>query len=69
MGMILSFIPPKGQGRRTGRAQNGAAAVIIFPGVRYERLKGSEPRIDETVRASASPDKPPPCAEAKDDRA
>ena len=56
MGMILSFIPPKGQGRRTGRAQNGAAAVIIFPGVRYERLKGSEPRIGETYRPADAAD-------------
>ena len=67
MGMILSFMPRRGQGRRPWRTHNDAAAVIIFPGVRYERLTSSEPRTGETAPAGAYPDKPPPRAEPSDD--
>ncbi len=37
MGMVLSFSPRSGATGRS-KASGEAAAVIIFPGVRYERV-------------------------------
>ncbi|MER8530554.1 hypothetical protein [Mesorhizobium sp. M0598] len=51
MGMVLSFVP---RTAATNRAQQAApAAVIIFPGVRYEQ----RPLTGET-RPAGGPDKP-----------
>ncbi|TKD46893.1 MAG: hypothetical protein E5W98_08670 [Mesorhizobium sp.] len=51
MGMVLSFVPRTAATNRAERNTGTTAAVIIFPGVRYE------PRTGET-RPGAGPDKP-----------
>lgn len=44
MGSIVSFMPrPAASARRQDRREE-AASIIIFPGVRYERVGGKEPR-------------------------
>ncbi|TIW17003.1 MAG: hypothetical protein E5V65_15895, partial [Mesorhizobium sp.] len=37
MGMVLSFVPRTAPVNRVNHATDTAAAVIIFPGVRYEQ--------------------------------
>lgn len=37
MGMVLSFVPRTASVNRVNHATDTAAAVIIFPGVRYEQ--------------------------------
>lgn len=37
MGAILSFVPRNAARKSTKTLADGAGAVIIFPGVRYER--------------------------------
>ncbi|RWA71027.1 hypothetical protein EN836_20410 [Mesorhizobium sp. M1C.F.Ca.ET.193.01.1.1] len=37
MGMVLSFVPRTAPVNRVNHAADTAAAVIIFPGVRYEQ--------------------------------
>ncbi|GLS31799.1 hypothetical protein SAMN04488498_102401 [Mesorhizobium albiziae] len=41
MGDILSFQPKRSSGTREKRGQSTDATIIIFPGVRYERLDGT----------------------------
>lgn len=46
MGRILNFTPRDAAGGQPARAPETAAAVIIFPGVRYEREKDGDARAD-----------------------
>ena len=45
MGMLLSFAPPKAAKPkpRSKPAAGATAAIIIFPGIRYERQKMAGP--------------------------
>ncbi|MER9231515.1 hypothetical protein NKI56_05320 [Mesorhizobium sp. M0622] len=54
MGMVLSFVPRTAATNRAQQATGTAAAVIIFPGVRYEQ----RPLTGET--RPTGPDKPGP---------
>jgi hypothetical protein len=51
MGLVLSFVPRAAPSNRTKQAAEVPAAVIIFPGIRYERAHAGEIR-------PAGPDKP-----------
>ena len=51
MGMVLSFVPRAAATNRAKQTTETPAAVIIFPGVRYERPAAGEAR-------PAGPDKP-----------
>lgn len=53
MGMVLSFVPRAAASSRPQPSAGTPAAVIIFPGVRYER-----PRIGEARPGGNGPDKP-----------
>ncbi len=52
MGMVLSFVPRTAPVNRVNHDTNTAAAVIIFPGVRYE----PRPQVGEA--RPGGPDKP-----------
>ncbi|TIU23978.1 MAG: hypothetical protein E5W38_31265 [Mesorhizobium sp.] len=52
MGMVLSFVPRTAPVNRVNHATDTAAAVIIFPGVRYEQ----QPQVG--AARPDSPDKP-----------
>jgi hypothetical protein len=49
MGNIVSFAPRRAAKNRRGESSKSGAAVIIFPGVRYERQP--EPAIRSTALA------------------
>ena len=51
MGMVLSFVPRAAPTNRAKQTTEIPAAVIIFPGIRYERSATGEAR-------PAGPDKP-----------
>jgi hypothetical protein len=51
MGMVLSFVPRTAPNNRIKQAAEVPAAVIIFPGIRYERAHASDLR-------PVDPDKP-----------
>lgn len=51
MGMVLSFVPRAAPTNRAKQTTEIPAAVIIFPGIRYERSSTAEAR-------PAGPDKP-----------
>jgi len=51
MGMVLSFVPRAAPTNRAKQTTEIPAAVIIFPGIRYERSSTGEAR-------PAGPDKP-----------
>ncbi|TPK75139.1 hypothetical protein FJ950_22070 [Mesorhizobium sp. B2-3-14] len=51
MGMVLSFVPRAAPANRAKQTTEIPAAVIIFPGIRYERSSIGEAR-------PAGPDKP-----------
>ncbi|QPC95300.1 hypothetical protein GA829_27510 [Mesorhizobium sp. INR15] len=51
MGMVLSFVPRTAATNRTSQNTGTPAAVIIFPGVRYERSRVTDAR-------PGGPDKP-----------
>lgn len=53
MGMVLSFVPRTAPVNRVNHAADTAAAVIIFPGVRYE------PQPQAGTGRQDSSDKPP----------
>ena len=44
MGTILSFGPRGAAIKQTRPPLSGAASIIIFPGVRYERPSAAEPK-------------------------
>ncbi|MDX8503047.1 hypothetical protein [Mesorhizobium captivum] len=52
MGMVLSFVPRTAPVNRVNHATDTAAAVIIFPGVRYEQ----QPQVG--AMRPGDPDKP-----------
>ncbi|TPN83105.1 hypothetical protein FJ987_03990 [Mesorhizobium sp. CU2] len=54
MGMVLSFVPRAAPANRVSHDTTTAAAVIIFPGVRYEL----RPQAAEARPATSSPDTP-----------
>ena len=56
MGQILSFEPQRSRRRAatTDRGSSSTAAIIIFPGVRYERLDDVAPRAKD-ARVSDRP--------------
>ncbi len=53
MGMVLSFVPREAPVNRVSH-DTSTAAVIIFPGVRYEL----RPHIGETQPGGSGPDQP-----------
>jgi hypothetical protein len=53
MGMVLSFVPRMAATNRANQSTGTPAAVIIFPGVRYEQ----RPLTGE-ARPGVGPDKP-----------
>ncbi|WP_040592626.1 hypothetical protein [Mesorhizobium metallidurans] len=53
MGMVLSFVPRTAATNRANRNTGTPAAVIIFPGVRYEQQS-----LTGEARPGAGPDKP-----------
>jgi len=54
MGMVLSFVPRTAATNRANQNTDTAAAVIIFPGVRYEQ----RPLAGEARPGGTGPDKP-----------
>ncbi|MBN9549232.1 MAG: hypothetical protein J0H31_10225 [Alphaproteobacteria bacterium] len=54
MGMVLSFVPRAASVNRASHDTNTAAAVIIFPGVRYEL----HPQASETRPGDGGSDRP-----------
>ena len=46
MGMVLSFVPRTAPNNRTKQTAEIPAAVIIFPGIRYERSAGEVRPVD-----------------------
>lgn len=54
MGDILKFEPKRSGGGLRRRAGSGSAAIIIFSGVRYERLTGAT----APARAGGKPKRP-----------
>lgn len=61
MGRVLSFVPRTAATKRPPRNNGSAAAVIIFPGVRYERQRGPDGReIGATEKARPSQPTPVP---------
>ncbi|CDX46316.1 conserved hypothetical protein [Mesorhizobium plurifarium] len=56
MGMVLSFVPRAAPVNRASHDTTTAAAVIIFPGVRYElRPQADEARPDSGADRPGSP--------------
>lgn len=47
VGSVVSFIPRQRTARRPLRVAEKPAAIIIFPGVRYERVMSREPGVDD----------------------
>ena len=54
MGMVLSFVPRAAPVNRASHDTTTAAAVIIFPGVRYEL----HPQAGETRPGDSGADRP-----------
>lgn len=54
MGMVLSFVPRTAASNRASQTTGTPAAVIIFPGVRYEQ----PPLTGEARPGGVGPDKP-----------
>lgn len=60
MGAILSFVPRNAARKSAKPLPDGEGAVIIFPGVRYERpLKAGEAAPSAKPAAAAARDKGP----------
>lgn len=58
MGSIVSFMPRRASARRSPRATDAPASIIIFPGVRYERTAaqpGNRERVDAPRRNEPLP--------------
>lgn len=63
MGMILSFQPRKPARKQQPAATPATASVVLFPGVRYERLPGGEAaaltrRIGDLLPRLPTPQRP-----------
>jgi hypothetical protein len=55
MGRILSFMPRPAANNRPPRNAGMPAAVIIFPGVRYERPLGADARAGNLAAGKPAP--------------
>ncbi|CAM5504057.1 hypothetical protein ATER59S_03718 [Aquamicrobium terrae] len=60
MGRVLSFTPRTAAGVRPPRAPGAAAAIIIFPGIRYEPPKDAAGCDDGDTPGSPKPTFPRP---------
>jgi len=60
MGMVLSFVPRPAPVNRASQNTGTPAAVIIFPGIRYERAHASEVRPVDPDKPGSSGTKPVP---------
>ncbi|ESY69727.1 hypothetical protein LB577_21730 [Mesorhizobium sp. B283B1A] len=60
MGMVLSFVPRTAPTNRVKQATEIPAAVIIFPGIRYERSQAGEVRPVDPDTPGSSRTKPVP---------
>jgi hypothetical protein len=60
MGMVLSFAPRPAATITPSRQPEAAGAVIIFPGVRYERPRAAEGRAEQAVSDTPRPSQPTP---------
>ncbi len=60
MGRILSFTPRDAAGNRPPPAPDTPAAVIIFPGIRYERQKDGSVHGGDSVGAGPVLPRPAP---------
>ena len=52
MGMLLSFAPPRAAKPRQKPRPGSSASIIIFPGIRYERLNA----LDRLGQMMAKPE-------------
>jgi hypothetical protein len=63
MGLVVSFVPRVAASHPRNQTAGQAAAIIIFPGVRYERRTESADlcgRLDTSATLSAMPSPPKP---------
>lgn len=60
MGMVLSFVPRTAPSNRTKQTAEIPAAVIIFPGIRYERPHAGEVRPVDPDKPGSPGTKPVP---------
>ena len=60
MGMVLSFVPRTAPSNRTKQPAEIPAAVIIFPGIRYERSGAGEVRPVDPDKPGSPGTKPVP---------
>ena len=60
MGMVLSFVPRTAPSNRTKQPAEIPAAVIIFPGIRYERSHAGEVRPVDPDKPGSPGTKPVP---------
>jgi hypothetical protein len=60
MGMVLSFVPRTAPNTRAKQTAEMPAAVIIFPGIRYERSHAGEVRPADSDKAGSPGTKPVP---------
>lgn len=60
MGQVLSFTPRNAAPNRLPRDADTAAAVIIFPGVRYERPREAMPTVTGVEAGSQGTPSPKP---------
>jgi len=52
MGSVVSFMPRRAAVRKSPRSAETSASIIIFPGVRYERVKDAVTGVERVGRAS-----------------
>ncbi|QND65683.1 hypothetical protein HB777_18400 [Mesorhizobium loti] len=60
MGMVLSFVPRTAPNTRAKQTAEMPAAVIIFPGIRYERSSAGEVRPVDPDKPGSPHTKPVP---------
>ena len=60
MGMVLSFVPRTAPNTRAKQTAEMPAAVIIFPGIRYERSHAGEVRPVDPDKPGSPGTKPVP---------
>lgn len=60
MGIVLSFTPQKAALKKTSTIYAATAAVVIFPGVRYERPNEKASTLQSSATASAESILPTP---------
>ena len=63
MGMVLAFVPPSAARKKPSRTHGTTATVVIFPGVRYERLEAGAALVQvKKARAPAGMAPAPRCS-------